>query len=348
MAIGALIGIFAGYYGGWLETGLMRITDWFLVPWLALAIVLASVLGRSLSIIILVIGMTSWPGTAIVRAQALSVKTRPYVERSRALGASNWHLISRHILPNVGPLIFANTILTVAIAILSETTLSFLGLGDPLAVSWGTILEFAFSSGAATTGKWWWLLPPGSRSCSWCSPSRWSGSRSTRSSTRSCGSAEPMSVLSVRDLTVTYHTQAGPVPAVRGVHLDIDKGEVLGLAGESGCGKSTIVNAVLRLLPPKTTVTGEVLLNGEDVMAMKPGRLRAVRWSGMSVVFQGAIRAEPRAAHREPDRRDDHDPRSGGREGGAGPPARSSSRWGCRRAGSATTRTSSRADRSSA
>ena len=163
MTIGALIGIFAGYYGGWLETGLMRLTDWFLVlPWLALAIVLASVLGRSLGIIILVIGITSWPGTArIVRAQALSVKSRPYVERSRALGASNWHLISRHILPNVGPLIFANTILTVAIAILSETTLSFLGLGDPLSVSWGTMLDFAFSAGAATTGTWWWLVPPG-------------------------------------------------------------------------------------------------------------------------------------------------------------------------------------------
>jgi peptide/nickel transport system ATP-binding protein len=100
-----------------------------------------------------------------------------------------------------------------------------------------------------------------------------------------------MSVLSVRDLTVTYHTQAGPVPAVRGVDLTVDKGEVLGLAGESGCGKSTIVNAVLRLVPPKTTVTGEVLLNGDDVMAMKPGRLRAVRWSGMSVVFQGAMHA---------------------------------------------------------
>jgi peptide/nickel transport system ATP-binding protein len=100
-----------------------------------------------------------------------------------------------------------------------------------------------------------------------------------------------MSVLSVRDLTVTYHTQGGPVPAVRGVDLHVDKGEVLGLAGESGCGKSTIVNAVLRLVPPKTKVTGEILLNGEDVTAMKPGRLRAVRWSAISVVFQGAMHA---------------------------------------------------------
>ncbi len=163
MFIGSVIGIAAGYYGGWAEAVLMRLTDWFLVlPWLALAIVLASLLGPSLLIIILVIGITSWPSTArIVRAQVLSVKTRPYVERARALGASDWHLITRHILPNVGPLIFANTVLTVAIAILSETTLAFLGLGDPLTTSWGTILEFAFRSGAATAGDWWWLLPPG-------------------------------------------------------------------------------------------------------------------------------------------------------------------------------------------
>jgi peptide/nickel transport system ATP-binding protein len=100
-----------------------------------------------------------------------------------------------------------------------------------------------------------------------------------------------MSLLSVRDLEITYTTQAGPVPAVRGVSLDIDKGEVLGLAGESGCGKSTIVNAVMRLLPARTKVTGEILLNGEDVLSMRPGRLRAVRWTQAAVVFQGAMHA---------------------------------------------------------
>jgi peptide/nickel transport system permease protein len=163
MLIGSLIGIVAGYRGGMTESALMRLTDWFLViPFLPLAIVLASVLGRSQVVIIFVIGVTSWPGTArIVRAQVLSLKTRPYVERSRALGAGGWHLNTRHILPNVGPLIFANTILTVAIAILSESTLAFLGLGDPLSISWGTILDFAFSAGAASAGQWWWLVPPG-------------------------------------------------------------------------------------------------------------------------------------------------------------------------------------------
>jgi peptide/nickel transport system permease protein len=163
MALGAVIGLIAGYYGQLTETLLMRFTDWFLViPFLPLAIVLASLLDPSTFVIILVIGLTSWPSTArIVRSQVLSVKERSYVERARALGGSNWHMVTRHILPNVGPLIFANTILTVAIAILTESTLAFLGLGDPLSISWGTILDSAFSNAAASAGNWWWLLPPG-------------------------------------------------------------------------------------------------------------------------------------------------------------------------------------------
>jgi peptide/nickel transport system ATP-binding protein len=93
-------------------------------------------------------------------------------------------------------------------------------------------------------------------------------------------------LLRVRDLSVTY---PGAVPAVRGVSFDLEQGETLGLAGESGCGKSTIAAALLRLLPPGTKVTGEILLDGEDVLGMKPGRLRAVRWDEMSIVFQGAL-----------------------------------------------------------
>ncbi len=165
VVIGSAIGLTAGYFGGWRETVLMRLTDWFLViPFLPLAIVLAAILKPSLWTVIFVIGITSWPSTArVIRAQVLSEKTRTYVERARALGASSWHLMTRHILPNVGPLIFANTILIVAGAILTETTLSFLGVGvDPTVnVSWGNILEQAFGQGAAYAGYWWWIIPPG-------------------------------------------------------------------------------------------------------------------------------------------------------------------------------------------
>ncbi len=95
-------------------------------------------------------------------------------------------------------------------------------------------------------------------------------------------------ILEVHDLCVTYRSSRGPIPAVRGVSLHLDRGETLGLAGESGSGKSSMTMALLRLLPVGTTITGSVTLAGEDVMAMKPGRLRAVRWAEAAVVFQGA------------------------------------------------------------
>ncbi len=163
MIVGAAIGIVAGFRGGSWDAALMRFTDWFLVlPGLPLAIVLAAILGQSMFIIVMVIGLTSWPWTArIVRSLALSVRERAYVERARGLGARDSQLILKHVLPNVFPVIFANTILSIALAILAESALSFIGLGDPLRVSWGATLELAFDAGAPTIGAWWWIGFPG-------------------------------------------------------------------------------------------------------------------------------------------------------------------------------------------
>jgi len=163
MVIGTVVGLLSGFLEGWGAKILFRLTEWFLVlPFLPLALILATILGRGLFNIALVIGVTSWPATALlIRSQALSIRERPYLERARVLGAGRWHQITRHALPNVMPMVFANTTLTVAAAILTETTLSFLGLGDPTRVSWGTMLDNAFSVGAITTGAWWYIVPPG-------------------------------------------------------------------------------------------------------------------------------------------------------------------------------------------
>lgn len=163
IVIGTVVGVISGFSGGWTDAVLMRLTDWFLViPFLPLAIVLAAVLDRSIWNIVLVIGITSWPGTArLIRAQVLTVKRRLYVDRARALGAGPVHLIRLHIVPNITGLILANVTLAVPISILTETTLSFLGLGDPTRASWGKTLQEAYNAGAITRNAWWYYLPAG-------------------------------------------------------------------------------------------------------------------------------------------------------------------------------------------
>ncbi|MFD3483132.1 ABC transporter permease [Streptomyces sp. NPDC058665] len=163
VAIGTLVGIVAGHFGGWFATVVMRITDWFLVmPALVLAIVLATVMSRSIWTVILAIGVTSWPTTArLVRAQTIAIESRAYIERARALGGGHGHVMTRHVLPNVMPLVLAQTTLGISTAILTEATLAFLGLGDPSVVSWGGMLQDAREAGAVSSGHWWYLAPPG-------------------------------------------------------------------------------------------------------------------------------------------------------------------------------------------
>jgi peptide/nickel transport system permease protein len=163
MIIGGGTGILAGYYGGGLDTVLMRITDYFLViPDLPLAIVVAAVWGASLFHLVFVIALLLWTLTArIIRSQVKSVRERVYVKRARSVGASNGRIIFRHVLPQIAPLLIANTVLTVAVAIFDETALSFLGLGDHSKVTWGTIIEFAFLRTAISAGAWWAIIPAG-------------------------------------------------------------------------------------------------------------------------------------------------------------------------------------------
>lgn len=176
LVVGTTIGMTAGYYGGRVDVWLMRLTDFFFVmPSFVLALVITpvflEVMGRggeilgfrpSLFVIIVVIGMTSWAFVArIVRSQTLSLKERTFVDRARVVGSSNLSIMVQHILPNLVPQIAANGALVVAGAIYVETSLSFLGLGDPLQPSWGTLLSLAQRAGAASAGAWWYLGAPG-------------------------------------------------------------------------------------------------------------------------------------------------------------------------------------------
>lgn len=167
MGLGATVGLLSGYWGGVRDEALMRVTDVFLViPWLALMIVFAAVLpgGPTVTKVIIVIGITGWSSTArIVRAQVFSLKERSFIERARAIGADDYYIVRKHIFPNVFPLMFANAILTIALSILSESTLSFIGLGpsSSTVVTWGNILEDASAAFAIQRELYWWVVVPG-------------------------------------------------------------------------------------------------------------------------------------------------------------------------------------------
>ena len=317
--IGATVGIVAGYVRGWLGSVLMRITDIFLViPDLALMIVLVAIIGPSLGTIIFVIGVLGWTGSArLVRAQTLSVRERKYVMRANAVGAGDLHILRHHILPAVLPLMLANMVLVVSLAILDESSLAFLGLGDPTLISWGQMLNFAFDRGAVSAGAWWALLAPGFAIVWVVLGTTLLGTaledavnpRLKRHHLESPGSdvardrivpvADPplapgadAPILRVRDLAIEFDVGGRQLRAVDGVSFDVRRGETLGLVGESGCGKTTTVLGILRLLPPGGKVVGgSVWFDGEDLLSIDGRALRAFRWTRLSLVFQGAMNA---------------------------------------------------------
>jgi peptide/nickel transport system permease protein len=163
MVIGGAVGVISGFFGGWVDVVLMRITDIFLViPDLPLIIVVAAIFGRHTINIIIIIGVIYWTSTArLIRAQVKSVRERVYVKRARSIGAGNNRLIFKHVLPQVAPLLIANTVLTIALAVFLETYITFLGLGDPSTISWGKLIENSFLGNAVLNNAWWAVVPPG-------------------------------------------------------------------------------------------------------------------------------------------------------------------------------------------
>jgi len=267
--------------------------------------------------IIFVIGLLGWTTTArIVRSQTLAVKSRKFVLRARAIGAGNGHIIRTHILPLEMPLLVVNAILVISLAILNESTLSFLGLGDPTAISWGQMLNFAFGRGAMSAGAWWALFAPG-LGIVWVvlgltllghgleqvlnprleshhlMPGRptLQGEAEFASSIRAVQKASPV-LLDVQNLSIHYVNDSKVATAVHNVSFQLHEGELLGLVGESGCGKTTLVMALMRLLPAAgEIVNGHIYFRRQDIATLSEEEMNDIRWDGISIIFQGAMNA---------------------------------------------------------
>ncbi len=165
MLLGTLVGLVAGFYGKLTDQVLARATDFFLViPWLPFALILMTIMSQTMLTMIIAIALVSWPTTArVIRSQVMTIKQRMFITRSRAVGAASPHIIRRHILPNVMPLVWAEAVLTISGAVFTEAFLSFFGLGpkDIPIFSWGTMVNQSYQNLGLFKGQWWYFGPPG-------------------------------------------------------------------------------------------------------------------------------------------------------------------------------------------
>jgi len=162
--IGVMVGLLTGYKGGIIDEVMMRGVDVMLaLPTLALIIVIASFVGvMNIMYTVIVIGTLSWLWMArSIRSQTLTEAKREYVDAAKSLGMGDSEIMFKEILPNIIPVVTANMVMVITVAMLTEATMSFLGIGDPMMISWGRILAIAFDNGAIIFRAWWWVLPPG-------------------------------------------------------------------------------------------------------------------------------------------------------------------------------------------
>ncbi len=300
------LAIVAGFYGGWTDRIIMRVVDVALsLPFLPLVIVLGVVLGASPATQVVVIASVMWAHPVReLRSQILAIRTLGFVEASLAMGASGRFVGIRHILPEVAPLIVPQFVRIAHNAILVETSLSFLGLGDPLQTSWGTILHHANARTAFLTGAWvYWIVPAGLAVSITVMSLAFIGfgydaslspriRRLKRAKRAQVATPDQDAVLSIRNLDVSFHSEIGETRAVRGADLDVHRGELLGLVGESGSGKTTLALAVLRLLRPSATVNeGGIWLEGDELLGQDDRAIRNLRGRKIALVPQSAMNA---------------------------------------------------------
>ncbi|MGG1597437.1 dipeptide/oligopeptide/nickel ABC transporter permease/ATP-binding protein [Paenibacillus naphthalenovorans] len=315
--IGAIAGLIAGYGSGWPDALLMRTVDVSLtLPYLPLMIVIGVYMGPSVITQILVITLVMWAGKAReIRAQVLSLRGRGPVLATKTMGAGHAYVLRRHIFPGIVPLLIPQFVRAVNTSILLESSLSFLGLGDPLSKSWGSILFYANARSAFLTDAWiWWVLPPGL--CIVVTVLAFSfigyvmeekNSPRLRSLRRGVvsglgdGPKSPApagtrthaaaSLLEVDRLSVSYPQEKGVVHAIDTVSFAINRGEVVGLVGESGSGKTTVASSIMQLLREPALRTGSIRFDGIDLTSLSPGEMRTLRGKRIALIPQAAMNA---------------------------------------------------------
>jgi peptide/nickel transport system permease protein len=329
--VAVMVGVASAYLGGVVDGVLSTVTDILLViPIFPLFIVIAAYLhSAGLLDIIIILGALNWSYSARqLRVQALSMRNRDFLKAARVRGERASYIISAEMLPSMSSLIVAAFCLNAVFAVLTAAGLQFIGLGDPNAQSWGTMLYWSYQQAALQSGLALWAIMPGVCLALFggslalinfafdeiSNPAlrpvkRGSRPRHVKSNlgpavsssveeidvtNMSEGANSPSSdvLLSVRHLSVAYMTDAGAVVAVDDVDLDLHRGEFLAVVGESGCGKSTLMFAISRLLSPPAEITGgSVTFRGQEMASMSDKELRHLRWRDFSVVMQNAMNA---------------------------------------------------------
>lgn len=315
--VGTAIGLVSGYSGGWVDSLLMRIVDICLtLPFLPLMIVIGVYMGPSLITQVMVITLVMWAGKARkIRAQTLSLRSRGAVLAAQSMGAGHFYILWKHIFPSMLPLVIPQFVQAVNVSIMMESSLSFLGMGDPLSKSWGSMLFYANSRSAFLTEAWmWWVIPPGlcivitvlafsfigyyleervnPRLRAYQAASLKGAKSAVKAAVPGTPTADSDVLLAVESLFVRYPKENSTITAVDDVSFVIKKGEVLGLVGESGSGKSTVAAAVMQLLkPPAMVEQMGIHFAGRDLSRLSPVEMRQIRGNRIALIPQAAMNA---------------------------------------------------------
>lgn len=310
--IGGSVGILAGYIGGWFEVIVMRVIDVVLtLPFLPLMIVIAVYMGPGIFTQVFVITLVMWARKARqIRAQTLSIKTTGPVLAARTMGANHWYIFNKHIFPSVFPLFIPQFVGAVNTAILLESSLSFLGMGNPLVKSWGSILYYANSRSAFLTEAWvWWIIPPGicivlvvlafslmgyfleekvnPRLSSYAVTPK----RQKQEKVEDLTLVERDIMLSVQNLTVEYPKKGCYQEVVSNVSFEIQRGDVLGIVGESGSGKSTVAASIIQQLKLPGRSKGSIYFEGQSLETLDDEQIRQLRGRDIGYIAQAAMNA---------------------------------------------------------